>query len=85
MSEIPLHDTNLQPGSSRLARGVADRLSLAAAPVFASMALLSARYGGSMESLCSAGFDASWPSGMTAMYALMSVFHSPPWLKRLST
>ena len=51
-------------------------LSLAAAPTFAMMALLTAVLGGDM--LCMA---ASPLSGMVLMYVLMSAFHSPPWLK----
>lgn len=58
---------------SRLTRG----LSLAAAPAFAAMAVLSALPGeGSL--LC---VSQSGPmSGMTMMYALMSVFHFTPWV-----
>ncbi len=62
------------------ARGVADWLSLAAAPTFAIMALLTA-LGGAPDMLCSAGHDASPLTGMVAMYVLMSAFHSAPWLK----
>jgi hypothetical protein len=60
-------------------------LSLAAAPTFAAMALLSARPGGGpLEALCSAAHDASPLSGMVAMYVLMSVFHLAPWLKLIA-
>ena len=62
------------------ARGVADWLSLAAAPTFAIMALLTV-LGGAPDMLCSAGHDASPLTGMVAMYVLMSAFHSAPWLK----
>jgi hypothetical protein len=51
----------------------ADRLSLAAAPTFAIMALLVLR-GGLL--LCSATRDASPLSGMVPMYLRMSAFHS---------
>ena len=64
------------------ARGVADWLSLAAAPTFAFMALLTV-LGGGPDGLCSAGHDASPLTGMVAMYLLMSAFHSAPWLKLL--
>ena len=60
-------------------------LSLAAAPVFAMMALLTASHGGgSADLLCSAVNGASPLSGMAPMYALMAVFHSPPWLRLIS-
>ena len=57
-------------------------LSLAAAPTFAMMALLTGIHGAGMpEMLCSAAQDASPLSGMVTMYLLMSTFHSGPWLK----
>ena len=64
----------------------ADRwLTLAAAPTFAMMALLTRIHGGGMpDMLCPAGLDA-WPlSGMVPMYLLMSAFHLAPWLRFLS-
>ncbi len=64
----------------------ADRLlSLAAAPTFAIMALLTGVFGGGApDMLCSAMHDGSPLSGMVPMYVLMSVFHSAPWLKLIS-
>ena len=62
----------------------ADRLSLAAAPTFAIMALLVLRGGLLLCMLCSAAQDASPLSGMVPMYLLMSAFHSAPWLKLIS-
>ena len=63
----------------------ADWLSLAAAPTFAIMALLTGIVGGSQpDILCSAAEHTSWLSGMIPMYLLMSAFHSPPWLKLIS-
>jgi hypothetical protein len=57
--------------------GVADCLSLAAAPTFAIMALLEAVGGGPLSMLCS---SSPW-TGMAPMYLLMSVFHLAPWLR----
>ena len=69
-----------------IAPGAADWISLAAAPTFAVMALLTAAPGGGpAEMLCSAGHAASPLSGMAPMYLLMSAFHSAPWLKLIST
>ncbi|MCV9962686.1 hypothetical protein OIU34_12320 [Pararhizobium sp. BT-229] len=54
-------------------------LSLAAAPTFALMALLTS---GEADMICSP--DAFPLSGMATMYLLMSAFHLPPWLRLLS-
>jgi hypothetical protein len=68
--------------------GAAGWLSLAAAPVFAIMALASSLSGGGeMAMICPAG--ASPPGGlslggMPMMYLLMSLFHSAPWLRLLA-
>jgi len=62
---------------------MADILRLAAAPTFAFMALLSAVGGGPKDLLCSA-HDSSPLTGMVAMYVLMSIFHSLPWLNLIS-
>ncbi|WP_225117323.1 hypothetical protein [Bradyrhizobium sp. BRP22] len=60
----------------------ADWLSLAAAPTFAIMALLTGAVSGAPEMLCS---QATSPfGGMVPMYALMSAFHLAPWLKLIS-
>jgi hypothetical protein len=59
-------------------------LALAAAPTFATMALLTGALGGGpAEMTCSAG-HASLLSGMVPMYVLMSAFHSGPWLKLMA-
>ena len=66
------------------ALGAADWLSLAAAPAFAIMALLTAtQHGSTADILCSAGHGSSPLSGMTLMYALMSIFHAAPWVRRV--
>jgi hypothetical protein len=62
--------------------GAARGLQLAAAPIFAAMAMLTATAGGgASDSLCAAALDASPLTGMVAMYVLMSVFHLAPWLR----
>jgi hypothetical protein len=49
------------------------------------MALLTGVLSGDQpDILCSAGEHSSPLGGMTAMYLLMSAFHSPPWLKLIS-
>ena len=65
----------------------ADRLlSLAAAPTFAIMALLTGiQDGGVPGMLCLAVDDASPLTGMFPMYLLMSAFHLAPWLKLISS
>jgi uncharacterized membrane protein YeiH len=67
---------------SAAALGVADWLSLAAAPTFAIMAVLTAVGGGGPADVLCAAAPGAWPlSGMVPMYLLMSAFHSAPWLK----
>ena len=60
-------------------------LSLAAAPTFALMALLTAVSGSPPQMLCSAAMDGSPFAGMVPMYLLMSVFHCAPWLKLIAS
>ncbi|WP_292395699.1 hypothetical protein [Mesorhizobium sp.] len=72
------------PSDKVAARGAADWLSLAAAPTFAIMALLTA-VTGDADMICSAAEDASPLSGMAMMYSLMSAFHLAPWLKLLAS
>ena len=60
-------------------------LSLAAAPTFAIMALLTGVLGGDSSMLCSSAQHASPLTGMVAMYLLMSAFHLAPWLKLISS
>jgi hypothetical protein len=67
------------------ALGAADCLSLAAAPTFATMALLTGVVGGGpLDVLCSSAPDASVLTGMAPMYVLMSAFHLAPWLRLIS-
>jgi len=63
------------------ARGAADWLSLAAAPTFAVMALLTGALGGKPDVFCAAMQGTSPLTGMVAMYLLMSAFHLGPWLR----
>jgi hypothetical protein len=63
----------------------AEWLSLAAAPTFAIMALLTGVFsGGHPDLLCTTTHDASALGGMLPMYLLMSAFHSAPWLKLIA-
>jgi hypothetical protein len=66
-----------------IGRVAADWLGLAAAPAFATMALMTACLGGGAEPLCSA--HGSLTSGMVPMYLMMGAVHSAPWLRLLST
>jgi hypothetical protein len=66
-----------------IARAAADWLSLAAAPAFAVMALMTVCLGGRMDPLCSAA-GASPLGGMVPMYLMMSAVHSAPWLRLIS-
>jgi hypothetical protein len=62
--------------------GVARCLSLAAAPTFAIMALLT--LAAPADTMCSVG--QGFPlAGMVPMYVLMSAFHLTPWLKLVSS
>jgi hypothetical protein len=69
--------------SGNLGTGACQLLSLAAAPTFAIMALLTGVPDVSPP-VCTAAQHASPLSGMAAMYLLMTVFHSVPWLKLIS-
>lgn len=62
--------------------GAADWLSLAAAPAFALMALLTLVAGDSHAPLlCTQAGAPSAITGMTPMYLLMAAVHLAPWVK----
>jgi hypothetical protein len=62
------------------APGAAGWLSLAAAPVFALMALCTGLIG-QPDMLCMS-MHGTWSlDGMALMHALMNVFHATPWMK----
>jgi hypothetical protein len=69
---------------SEIYSGAVGCLSLAAAPTFAIMALITGIGGGPGYMICAAD-HASLLDGMVPMYLLMSAFHSPPWLKLISS
>jgi hypothetical protein len=76
-----LHDVLVDGGKTD-----ADRLlSLAGAPTFAIMALLTEMQGGGMPGmLCSATHGGLALTGMVPMYLLMCAFHSAPWLRLIA-
>jgi hypothetical protein len=59
----------------------ADWLGLAAAPIFAIMALLAEIFNDPSMIICAAMKDLFPLGGMVPMYVLMSVIHLSPWLK----
>ena len=79
MSAISIGGGNHGPAVARVA---ADWLGLAAAPAFATMAVMTVCLGGDMEPVCSA--HGSLMSGMIPMYLLMSAVHSAPWLRLIA-
>jgi hypothetical protein len=68
---------------SNAASGLAGWLSLAAAPTFAAMALVSAA-SPSDPMTCMMAPQASPLTGMAAMYVLMCAFHLAPWIRLLA-
>ncbi|MCA6113364.1 hypothetical protein J6524_00255 [Bradyrhizobium sp. WSM 1738] len=73
------------PRRNAATRRVANWLYLAAAPTFATMAILTGAFSdGSADALCSTA-SASPLGGMVPMYLLMSAFHLAPWLKLISS
>jgi hypothetical protein len=68
------------------ALGAAHWLSLAAAPTFAIMALLTALPGTEPGNVLCSAAPGGWPvTGMVPMYLLMSAFHLGPWLKLIAS
>ena len=76
MSAISIDGGNHGSGVARVAAGW---LGLAAAPAFATVALMTVCLGGGTEPVCSA--HGSLMSGMIPMYLLMSAVHAGPWLR----
>jgi hypothetical protein len=71
--------------STHAAAAAVQVLSLAAAPTFAVMALLTGVLDvGPPGAFCPPTQHASPLNGMAVMYALMSAFHSTSWLKLIS-
>jgi len=65
---------------------LADWLSLAAAPTFAMMAVVTGILDSSTHHMgCSAAMHMSPLTGMIPMYTLMSAFHFTPWMKLVSS
>jgi hypothetical protein len=79
-------DREVTPCQERFEASADYWLSLAAAPTFAIMAILTGVLGGGQpDILCSAADHTSLLSGMIPMYLLMSAFHSQPWLQLISS
>jgi len=83
---MSLQQDSTDAGPRRLwPKASADRwLSLAAAPTFAIMALLTAIPGGGAPDVFCSAAGASPLGGMIPMYLLMSAFHSAPWLQLIA-
>ncbi len=70
---------------SEVHSGAVGWLSLAAAPTFAIITLTTGILGSSPGNMICAAGHASMLDGIVPMYLLMSAFHSPPWLKLISS
>lgn len=69
---------------ARLVAAAIAGVTLAAAPMFAGLAVLTLVLNASAPAMvCTAAFAGSAVDGMVVMYALMSVCHATPWLRRL--
>lgn len=72
-------------GGAGARRDIARLLSLAAAPTFAGMAVLTAVFGSAGgDVICRMSAPGLPLDGMAVMYGLMAGFHLAPWLQRLS-
>jgi hypothetical protein len=71
-------------GRGRAAPDPAGWLGLTAAPTFAVMALWTGLTGAQPDVLCIGVRNVLPLDGMPLMYALMSIFHTVPWLRLLS-
>jgi len=77
-----MHGADTPEGGLSLVVGLAKGISLAAAPIFAFMALLACWSGSPVDGMCLPG--ALSPMGaMVPMYLLMSFFHGASWLQLL--
>jgi hypothetical protein len=85
MSPVALHGAKTCTEDSHNATGAAGWLGLAAAPVFAILALWTVLSGTEPGMLCMGMQGASPLNGMALMYALMSIFHAAPWMKLVSS
>jgi hypothetical protein len=81
---VDLVDSATVRGRKRTKASPACLLSLAAAPTFTIMALLTAVHGGAAPDMLCSARDGSPLTGMLSMYLLMSAFHLGPWLKLIS-
>ena len=85
MSPVALHGAKTCTEDSHKATEAAGWLGLAAAPVFAILALWTASSGAEPGVLCMGMQGTSPLNGMALMYALMSIFHAAPWMKAVSS
>jgi hypothetical protein len=69
---------------NRAMSSAAEGLRYAAAPSFATMALVTGLLGGGPDVLCAGAHGLSPLTGMVPMYLLMSLFHLAPWLKLIA-
>jgi hypothetical protein len=80
------HKSSMRFVRNHTARALAEWLSLAGAPTFAVMALLSVVLSDGRSALiCSTAQASSWLLGMVPMYLLMSAFHLAPWLRLIAS
>ncbi|SHE95229.1 hypothetical protein SAMN02745157_1302 [Kaistia soli DSM 19436] len=69
-------------GTASWSGRIADGIALAATPLFAAMAVASLVDNGGAV-LCGGMPGSALPGGMALMYALMSLVHAGPWLRRI--